>query len=178
VYGAEMDVMGAEVRADAKGRILRTRLTINGADFVTSHEARVTLLDLLRERMRLTGTKKGCNEGACGACTVLLDGHRVNSCLVLAAACENREVVTVEGLAQPDGTLGAVQRAFIDQDAFQCGYCTSGQLVSAVACILERHAGSAEEISEWMSGNICRCAAYPQIVAAVSEAAGEVGSGR
>ena len=125
--------------------------------------------------MALTGTKKGCNEGACGACTVLLDGERVNACMTLVAACDGRAVTTVEGLAGPDGTLGAVQRAFIDQDAFQCGYCTPGQIVSAVACIQEGHAGSAAEIAEWMSGNICRCAAYPQIVAAVEAAAAEIG---
>jgi xanthine dehydrogenase YagT iron-sulfur-binding subunit len=102
---------------------------------------------------------------------VLLDGARVNACMTLAASCDGREVTTVEGLAAADGTLDAVQRAFIDQDAFQCGYCTPGQLVSAVACIREGHAGSEAEIAEWMSGNICRCAAYPQIVAAVQQAA-------
>ncbi len=114
---------------------------------------------------------KGCNEGACGACTVLLDGRRVNACMTLAASCDVRHVTTVEGLAAPDGTLHAVQQAFIDHDAFQCGYCTPGQLVSAVACIREGHTHSAEEIAEWMSGNICRCSAYPQIVAAVERAA-------
>jgi xanthine dehydrogenase YagT iron-sulfur-binding subunit len=136
-----------------------------------THEARVSLLDLLRERLQLTGTKKGCNEGACGACTVLLDGRRVNACMILAASCHGRLVTTVEGLAAPDGTLHAVQQAFIDHDAFQCGYCTPGQLVSAVACIHEGHTHSAAEIAEWMSGNICRCSAYPQIVAAVEQAA-------
>ena len=150
---------------------LTTKLTINGQSYNVSHQARVTLLDLLREYLGLTGTKKGCNEGACGACTVLLDGQRVNACMTLAASCRGREVTTVEGLAGVDGTLHAVQTAFIDQDAFQCGYCTPGQVVSAVACIREGHASSEEEISEWMSGNICRCAAYPQIVAAVQQAA-------
>ncbi len=135
----------------------------------------MTLLDLLREVLDLSGTKKGCNEGACGACTVLLDGQRVNSCMLLAASCDGREVTTVEGIANPDGVLHAVQRAFIDNDAFQCGYCTPGQIVSAVACIREGHAGSDIEISEWMSGNLCRCAAYPQIVAAVRQAALQVG---
>jgi xanthine dehydrogenase YagT iron-sulfur-binding subunit len=151
-----------------------TRFTVNGRATSVAHEARVTLLDLLRERLALTGTKKGCNEGACGACTVLLDGRRVNACMLLAASCAGREVVTVEGLAAGDGTLHAVQRAFIEQDAFQCGYCTAGQVVSAVACIREGHTTSREEIAEWMSGNLCRCAAYPQIVAAVAEAAGDV----
>jgi xanthine dehydrogenase YagT iron-sulfur-binding subunit len=148
-----------------------TRVRVNGRAMSVTHEPRVSLLDLLRERLQLTGTKKGCNEGACGVCTVLVDGRRVNGCMILAASCDGREVTTVEGLAGPDGSLHAVQQAFIDHDAFQCGYCTPGQLVSAVACIREGHAGSAAEIAEWMSGNICRCAAYPQIVAAVAQAA-------
>ena len=151
--------------------MLTTTMLVNRRQVSATHEARVSLLDLLREQLHLTGTKKGCNEGACGACTVLLDGARVNACMTLAASCDGREVTTVEGLAAADGTLDAVQRAFIEQDAFQCGYCTPGQLVSAVACIREGHAGSEEEIAEWMSGNICRCAAYPQIVAAVQQAA-------
>jgi xanthine dehydrogenase YagT iron-sulfur-binding subunit len=134
----------------------------------------VTLLDLLRERLGLTGTKKGCNEGACGACTVLLDGRRVNACMALAASCDGRLVTTVEGIAGDDGVLHAVQQAFIDNDAFQCGYCTPGQIVSAVACIREGHAGFDAEIAEWMSGNVCRCAAYPQIVAAVRQAASQL----
>ena len=148
-----------------------TRLRVNGKSTTTTHEARVSLLDFLRERLNLTGTKKGCNEGACGACTVLLDGRRVNACLTLAASCDGREVTTIEGLASPDGALHAVQQAFIDHDAFQCGYCTPGQIISAVACIREGHTRSADEIAEWMSGNICRCSAYLQIVAAVQQAA-------
>ena len=152
-------------------RTVTTRFTVNGVVRSIVHEARVTLLDLLRERLGLTGTKKGCNEGACGACTVLLDGRRVNACMMLAASCDGREVTTVEGLAAADGALHAVQQAFIDNDAFQCGYCTPGQILSAVACIREGHAGSDAEVSEWMSGNVCRCAAYPQIVAAVRQAA-------
>jgi xanthine dehydrogenase YagT iron-sulfur-binding subunit len=151
-------------------RVLTTRLTINGKPMSVRHEARVSLLDLLREHLQIAGTKKGCNEGACGACTVLVAGERVNACMTLAASCEGFEVTTVEGLAA-DGALHAVQQAFIDQDAFQCGYCTPGQVVSAVACVREGHTGSAAEIAEWMSGNICRCAAYPQIVAAVMRAA-------
>jgi xanthine dehydrogenase YagT iron-sulfur-binding subunit len=150
---------------------LSSTLTVNGRSVAISHEPRVSLLDLLRERLQLTGTKKGCNEGACGACTVLIDGVRVNACMTLAASCAGAEITTVEGLAGPDGVLHAVQQAFIDQDAFQCGYCTPGQIISAVACIREGHTGSAAEIAEWMSGNICRCAAYPQIVAAVEQAA-------
>lgn len=148
-----------------------TQLTVNGARRALTHDVRSTLLDLLRETLGLTGAKKGCNEGACGACTVLLDGARVNACMTLAASCDGRSVTTVEGLAGPDGALHRVQQAFIDQDALQCGFCTPGQIVSAVACIREGRAGSAEEIAEWMSGNICRCAAYPQIVAAVQQAA-------
>ncbi len=152
-------------------RMLTTKLSINGRPMAVRHEARVSLLDLLREHLQITGTKKGCNEGACGACTVLVAGERVNACMTLAASCENAEVTTVEGLAGADGVLHAVQQAFIDHDAFQCGYCTPGQMVSAVACIREGHTNSTAEIAEWMSGNLCRCAAYPQIVAAVTQAA-------
>ena len=166
----------AQSWAQAGGPLTATRFTLNGTERSVTHEARVTLLDLLREQMGVTGTKKGCAEGACGACTVMLDGERVNACMVLAAAADGRSVMTVEGLAEADGTLHAVQRAFVEQDALQCGYCTPGQIVSAVACIREGHAGSEAEIAEWMSGNICRCAAYPQIVAAVSQAAEELGA--
>ena len=148
-----------------------TDLVINGKRMTLAHEARVSLLDLLCERLHITGTKKGCNEGACGACTVLIEGKRVNACMTLAASCDGREIRTIEGLAGDDGALHSVQQAFIDHDAFQCGYCTAGQVVSAVACVEEGHTSSAPEISEWMSGNICRCAAYPQIVAAVQQAA-------
>jgi xanthine dehydrogenase YagT iron-sulfur-binding subunit len=145
---------------------------INGVDYQLELQPRVTLLDMLRERLQLTGTKKGCNRGECGACTVLLDGRRVNACLVLAAAADGRKVTTIEGLA--DGPqLHPVQQAFIDHDAFQCGFCTSGQIMSAVGCIREGRTGSNAEIREWMSGNICRCSAYPQIAAAVEAAAGE-----
>jgi xanthine dehydrogenase YagT iron-sulfur-binding subunit len=145
---------------------------INGVDYQLELQPRVTLLDMLRERLQLTGTKKGCNRGECGACTVLLDDRRVNACLVLAAAADGRKVTTIEGLA--DGPqLHPVQQAFIDHDAFQCGFCTSGQIMSAVGCIREGHTGSNAEIREWMSGNICRCSAYPQIAAAVEAAAGE-----
>lgn len=155
-------------------RQLSFHLRVNGVEReLETVDARVSLLDLLRERLDLTGAKKGCNRGECGACTVLLDGRRVNGCMVLAAAAEGREVTTVEGLAASD-ELHPVQRAFIDQDAFQCGFCTPGQVISAVACIEEGHAASAEEIREWMSGNICRCSSYPQIVEAVRAAASEL----
>jgi xanthine dehydrogenase YagT iron-sulfur-binding subunit len=145
---------------------------INGVDHQLELQPRVTLLDMLRERLQLTGTKKGCNRGECGACTVLLEGRRVNACLVLAVATDGRKVTTIEGLA--DGPhLHPVQQAFIDHDAFQCGFCTCGQIMSAVGCIAEGHTGSNAELREWMSGNICRCSAYPQIAAAVEAAARE-----
>src|ERR1700749_1612431 len=150
---------------------LDLRLRVNGVDRQLERvDARVTLLDLLREHLDLTGAKKGCNHGECGACTVLLDGRRVNGCLVLAAAVDGREVVSVEGLASGE-RVHAVQRAFIDHDAFQCGFCTPGQVISAIACIEEGHTTDEHEIREWMSGNICRCSSYPQIVKAVKAGA-------
>src|SRR5205085_6900710 len=129
----------------------------------------MVLLDALRERLGLTGTKKGCDQGQCGACTVLLDGKRVLSCFVLACAVEG-EVTTIEGLSGEGEVLHPMQQAFIDCDAFQCGYCTPGQILSAIACVGEGHAGSKDEIREYMSGNLCRCAAYPKIVEAVQKA--------
>jgi xanthine dehydrogenase YagT iron-sulfur-binding subunit len=152
------------------------RVRVNGSDIAAEVEARTTLLDWLRESLGLTGAKKGCNEGACGVCTVLVDDQRMNSCLTLAAQCDGRDVVTVEGLAGPDGELHPVQRMFAEHDAFQCGYCTPGQLLSAVACIAEGHATDENTVREWMSGNICRCSSYPQITAAVLAAAN--GEGR
>ncbi|MDJ0388796.1 (2Fe-2S)-binding protein [Roseomonas sp. E05] len=146
-------------------------LSINGQDHVFEAEGRTTLLDALREQLHLTGTKKGCDQGQCGACTVHLDGERVLSCLTLACQAEGRAVTTIEGLAGPDGALHAVQTAFLEEDAFQCGFCTPGQIMSAVACIREGHAGSEAEIREYMAGNLCRCGAYPHIVAAVRRAA-------
>jgi xanthine dehydrogenase YagT iron-sulfur-binding subunit len=153
---------------------LNLQIRVNGVQHeLTGVDARISLLDLLRERLDLTGAKKGCNRGECGACTVLLDGRRVNGCMVLAAAADEREVTTVEGLAS-DGELHPVQRAFIDHDGLQCGFCTPGQVVSAVGCIAEGHTSSEAEIREWMSGNICRCSSYPQIVEAVKAAAAEL----
>jgi xanthine dehydrogenase YagT iron-sulfur-binding subunit len=147
-----------------------TRLTVNGKTHALELDPRTTVLDALREHLHLTGTKKGCDQGQCGACTVLIDGERVLSCLTLAAAANDRPILTVEGLAGPAGALHPVQRAFIEQDGFQCGYCTPGQIMSAVACIAEGHASTDEDIREYMSGNLCRCGAYPKIVAAVRQA--------
>jgi xanthine dehydrogenase YagT iron-sulfur-binding subunit len=151
-------------------RVSRITLTVNGEPHTLAVDPRTTLLDALREQLGLYGTKKGCDRGECGACTVHIDGRRANSCMTLAVMQEGRAVTTIEGLAQGDA-LHPVQAAFIENDAFQCGYCTSGQIMSAVACIAEGHAGSPSEIREWMSGNLCRCSAYPNIVAAVLSAA-------
>src|SRR5271167_1593074 len=145
-------------------------LNVNGQDHALRVDTRTSLLDALREHLGLTGTKKGCDHGACGACTVFVDGTRINSCLTLAVMHEGAAITTIEGLAQ-GGRLHPLQQAFIDEDAFQCGYCTSGQIMSGVACIAERHVGSPAEIREWMSGNICRCGAYTNIVNAVASAA-------
>jgi xanthine dehydrogenase YagT iron-sulfur-binding subunit len=146
-------------------------LLVNGEERRLTLDLRTTLLDALREHLRLTGSKIGCGHGQCGACTVLVDGRRVLSCLTLAVMAQEGAITTIEGLAGPDGGLHPVQQAFVDHDAFQCGYCTPGQILSAVACIEEGRAGSADEIREAMSGNLCRCAAYPNIVAAVQDAA-------
>jgi len=141
-------------------------LHVNGRAWSLLLDSRMTLLDALREHLGLTGTKKGCDQGACGACTVLLDGKRVLSCLTLAAQCDGREVRTIEGVAS-GGRLHPVQEAFVRHDGFQCGYCTPGQIMSAIALLDEGRAGSDEEIREFMSGNLCRCGAYPNIVAAI-----------
>jgi xanthine dehydrogenase YagT iron-sulfur-binding subunit len=148
-------------------------LRVNGGDHLLSIDARTTVLDALREHLGLTGSKKGCDHGQCGACTVLIDGRRVLSCLTLAIAAQGQEITTIEGLAQGEQPH-PMQQAFIDQDAFQCGYCTPGQIMSAIACVQEGHAGTDADIREYMSGNICRCAAYPNIVAAVKQAAPEI----
>ncbi len=152
-------------------RTIHLSLDINGRRYDLDVEPRVTLLDALREHLALTGTKKGCDQGQCGACTCHVDGSRVLSCLMLAAQVEGRQITTIEGIAAENGELHPVQAAFVEHDAFQCGYCTPGQIMSAVACIREGHAGSDEEIREYMSGNLCRCGAYNSIVAAVREAA-------
>jgi xanthine dehydrogenase YagT iron-sulfur-binding subunit len=152
-------------------RTISMQLDINGRTHRLALDARVTLLDALREHIGLTGTKKGCDQGQCGACTVHVDGARVLACLTLAAQVQGRSVTTIEGLGNTGADLHPVQAAFLEQDAFQCGYCTPGQIMSAVACIREGHARSDAEIREYMSGNLCRCGAYPHIVAAVRQAA-------
>ncbi|MEV6368938.1 (2Fe-2S)-binding protein [Micromonospora musae] len=156
---------------------MEVRLRVNGENRRMSIEPRVSLLDALRDRLDLHGTKKGCNQGACGACTVWVDRRRVLACLTLAISCENREITTIEGLADGD-TLHPMQEAFLDLDAFQCGYCTPGQIMSAVALLTEGHAGDDDEIKEWMSGNLCRCAAYPHIRAAIRRVRDEQGGDR
>jgi xanthine dehydrogenase YagT iron-sulfur-binding subunit len=158
-------------RQEAAGTVPVT-LRVNGEPLKLRVDPRTSLLDALREYAGLNGTKKGCDRGACGACTVHLDGRRVVSCLTLAARCQGKEILTIEGLASGEH-LHPVQAAFMEHDGFQCGYCTPGQIMSAVALIKEGHAGSDPEIREWMSGNICRCGAYPNIVAAVRQAARE-----
>ncbi len=164
--GCEADAPPAETHT------AQLRMRINGTDQDVTVDTRTSLLDMLRERVGLTGTKKGCDQGACGACTILLDGKRVNSCLTLAVMHDGAELRTIEGVAE-NGRLQPLQQAFIDTDAFQCGYCTSGQIMSGLGCIDEGHVGSDAEIREWMSGNICRCGAYTNIVRAIATAARE-----
>jgi xanthine dehydrogenase YagT iron-sulfur-binding subunit len=155
--------------ATAGSDSVKVNFKINGKDYTLEVDPRTTLLDALRERLHLTGSKKGCDHGQCGACTVLVNGRRVNSCLTLAVVHEGDEITTIEGLANGE-ELHPMQAAFIEHDGFQCGYCTPGQICSAVALLKENHANSDDEIREWMSGNICRCGAYPNILAAIKEA--------
>lgn len=162
-------VFAAESGAISASNVVDVKLKINGNDFALKLDPRVTLLDALREHLHLTGSKKGCDHGQCGACTVLVNGRRINSCLSLALTHEGDEITTIEGLAKGD-ELHPMQAAFIEHDGFQCGYCTPGQICSAVALVTEGHATNDPEIREWMSGNICRCGAYPNILAAIKEA--------
>src|SRR5262245_43886341 len=172
-FSAEIDEIRLGRHAalvDASGAVM-TRLHVNGHLYTLDLDPRSSLLDVLREQLGFTGSKKGCDHGQCGACTVHLDGRRVASCLTLAVQTAGREVLTIEGLSSPDGTLHPMQQAFIDHDALQCGYCTPGQIMAAVACVQEGHANSPEQIREYMSGNLCRCGAYVGIVAAIEDAA-------
>jgi xanthine dehydrogenase YagT iron-sulfur-binding subunit len=162
----------AQPQATAAPALVTVNLTVNGKRHTLMLDPRSTLLDVLREHLDLTGTKKGCDQGQCGACTVLLDGRRINSCLTLAVMKDGATVTTIEGLAA-NGVLHPLQQAFIDHDAFQCGYCTPGQICSAAGLMAEGKARTAEEIRELMSGNICRCGAYTNIVAAIQQAMGQ-----
>jgi xanthine dehydrogenase YagT iron-sulfur-binding subunit len=169
---AQPAVSGAE-----SGGHVAMRLNINGRDHDLNVDVRTSLLDALREHLDLTGSKKGCDQGQCGACTVLINDQRELSCLTLAIAAQGRRITTIEGLAGSDGALHPMQQAFIDNDAFQCGYCTPGQILSAVACVAEGHATTDADIQEHMSGNLCRCGAYPKIVLAIKQARGQMGRG-
>jgi xanthine dehydrogenase YagT iron-sulfur-binding subunit len=166
---APLDQIDSTGAAGATGESVDVHLKINGKSYALKVDPRVTLLDALRERLQLTGSKKGCDHGQCGACTVLVNGRRINSCLTLAVMHEGDEIITIEGLANGED-LHPMQAAFVEQDGFQCGYCTPGQICSAVALLKEDHANSDDEIREWMSGNICRCGAYAGILAAIKEA--------
>lgn len=166
----------AEAQAPSKSGLsgdVPVTLKVNGRERRVVLDVRTSLLDALREHLQLTGSKKGCDQGQCGACTVHVDGRRVLGCLTLAVAVQGREITTIEGLAQ-DGALHPMQQAFIDRDGFQCGYCTPGQIMSAVACVHEGHAQSDHDIQEYMSGNLCRCGAYPRIVEAIKQARGQM----
>ncbi len=173
--GATLVVPGGAVaesqsRTEGQAGTVAMTLTINGQFRTLMTDVRTSLLDALREHLGLTGSKKGCDQGQCGACTVHVDGRRVLSCLTLAVAVQGRAITTIEGLSRPGEALHPMQQAFIERDAFQCGYCTPGQIMSAVACVLEGHADNDADIREYMSGNLCRCAAYPRIVEAVKQA--------
>ena len=167
--GSALGLAAGPVRAEEAGPTIPISLQVNGRDQQLSLDPRVTLLDALREHLHLTGSKKGCDHGQCGACTVLIDGRRIYACLTLAVAAAGARVTTIEGLADGD-RLHPVQAAFLERDAFQCGYCTSGQICSAVGLLNEGHAKTDAEVRELMSGNVCRCGAYPNIVAAVQDA--------
>ncbi len=168
IQGTDSEEKSATPNEAAGVPRITVSLRVNGTDYREETDVRTTLLDFLRENLRLTGSKTGCDHGQCGACTVLVNGARINSCLSLVATHEGDEITTVEGLAR-DGKLHPLQTAFIRHDAFQCGYCTAGQLCSGVACVSEGHARSDDEIATWMSGNLCRCGAYPNIVAAIRD---------
>jgi xanthine dehydrogenase YagT iron-sulfur-binding subunit len=170
VAGGVLSAGCADDSEPAQDQSSVVQLRINGRQQQVVVDNRTSLLDMLRERVGLTGTKKGCDQGACGACTILLNGTRINSCLTLAVMHDDAEITTIEGLAS-NGRLHPLQQAFIDEDAFQCGYCTAGQILSGIGCIAEGHTGSPAEIREWMSGNICRCGAYTNIATAIADTA-------
>lgn len=170
--GAREDSLSFETGSRARS-VLTTRVTVNGLARTVEHDVRMSLLDLLREVLGLTGTKKGCDHGQCGACTVHVGGRAILSCLTLAASLEGAEVTTIEGVGTPE-RLHPMQQAFVDHDALQCGYCTPGQIMSAIDCVRRGRATDASSVREWMSGNLCRCAAYPQIVSAILDAAGRM----
>lgn len=173
-FSAQAATAGAANTSATPVAATSVKLRINGKDFALSLDPRTSLLDTLRENLNLTGSKKGCDHGQCGACTVLVNGRRINSCLSLAVAHEGDEITTIEGLAQGD-QLHPMQAAFVEHDGFQCGYCTPGQICSAVGCVSEGKTRSDEEIREFMSGNLCRCGAYPNIVDAIKDAAAKMG---
>jgi xanthine dehydrogenase YagT iron-sulfur-binding subunit len=169
--GKDLEEAAAEpIGAANSDSSVSVALSVNGQPYRLGLDVRTTVLDALREHIGLTGSKKGCDHGQCGACTVHIDGVRVLSCLTLAIAAQGHRISTVEGLARADGPLHPMQQAFVDHDAFQCGYCTPGQIMSAIGCVKEGHAGDDDMIREYMSGNLCRCAAYPNIVSAVAQA--------
>jgi len=168
VGSASLDQVTSTTTPAGTSDLVKVNLKINGESHELDVDPRMTLLDALRERLQLTGSKKGCDHGQCGACTVLVNGRRINSCLTLALMHEGDEIITVEGLAKGD-ELHSMQAAFIEHDGFQCGFCTPGQICSAVALLHEDHANTDDEIREWMSGNLCRCGAYPNILAAIKE---------
>lgn len=176
VGAAQAQTNSPQPAADPR-RLVPVTLDVNGRTHELTIDGRASLLDTLRDDLGLTGAKKGCDHGQCGACTVLVDGRRVLSCLTFAATATGKDVTTIEGLAGPGSDLHPMQQAFVDHDAFQCGYCTPGQIMSAVACVHEGHAGDDDEIREFMSGNLCRCAAYPNIVAAIRQAKTEMETG-
>lgn len=165
----------AEPPAESPTALQSVAMTINGQSRRLLLDNRSSLLDAIHDHAGLTGTKKGCDQGQCGACTVHVDGRRILSCLMLAVAADGASVTTIEGLAEESGELHPMQQAFIDQDAFQCGFCTPGQIMSAIACVKEGHVATEDDIREYMSGNICRCAAYPNIVAAIQQAKPRMG---